>query len=643
MVDDVPTTADGGLGRTLSTSSRITIPRSQSPYNGPTAPSHPYTMYPQMTRASSVASESTLRPGSETPFVPHAGPQHPYQLYPQNTVPEEDDDITTNGIPLGFPRTNFQSSNGRSNSDVGDIIGSDGHIEQLPPYSRYADNTVAKGNMDDIVARRRSMRSMRSIRSMRSLRPALAPSHSSQPTTQTTTPSVATSTTLLQPTAQFEEETEAQRARKEGYRPGWGEQLRKPTIAGMPLWGLIVITLMIIFSATIGGVVGGIIGNKQGAQRALANGVVITKWVDAMPTTLGPGASPLPTGHYQIPFNQSQEVSNCIPDTDGLGAAWGCMDIAYIGVNVFEDYASGGMQAAFEDFSVNTADFRYGPQPPDFNGTAFALQPMVDKDASDLGAAMFFSVLFDKLSIVPDYALQVNNEKRAVDAQQFSRRTPAPYDGEPLKPAEQPWFCFWNSTINEFFIYLNEDAPDEPSATTSTQAKYAKHTTSMRSSPTTTQNTYHSTTSGVALQELTVITGTTSPSPTATTFQAYNPTPPGLSASATPTYGVKRRSYESSASNISNYPKLIKMVEKRKPLDENALHVEPYCQKMQVLDNWEIVPIPTVETICIEELQYPTSTSIGTNKRRGKRADDGEGRDVISDLESYCICEWTSQ
>lgn len=75
------------------------------------------------------------------------------------------------------------------------------------------------------------------------------------------------------------------------------------------------------------------------------------------------------------------------------------MDIAYIGVNVFEDYASGGMQAAFEDFSVNTADFRYGPQPPDFNGTAFALQPMVDKDASDLGAAMFFSVLFDKLSI----------------------------------------------------------------------------------------------------------------------------------------------------------------------------------------------------------------------------------------------------
>lgn len=118
-----------------------------------------------------------------------------------------------------------------------------------------------------------------------------------------------------------------------------------------------------------------------------------------MPTTLAPGTSPVPTGHYQIPFNQSEEINQCIPNPDVMGAAWGCMDIAYIGVNVFEDQVSGNYQAAFEDFSVNTADFRYGPQPPDFNGTAFMLQPMVDTDASDLGAAMFFSVLFDKLSI----------------------------------------------------------------------------------------------------------------------------------------------------------------------------------------------------------------------------------------------------
>lgn len=75
------------------------------------------------------------------------------------------------------------------------------------------------------------------------------------------------------------------------------------------------------------------------------------------------------------------------------------MDIAYIGINVFQDPSTQGMMAAFEDFSVNTQDFRYGPQPPDFNGTAFTLTPMQDKDAGELGVAMFFSVLFDKLTI----------------------------------------------------------------------------------------------------------------------------------------------------------------------------------------------------------------------------------------------------
>lgn len=215
------------------------------------------------------------------------------------------------------------------------------------------------------------------------------------------------------------------------------------------------------------------------------------------------------------------------------------------------------------------------------------------------------------------------------------------YDGTPLEPAQQPWFCFWNSTINEFFIYLNEDAPEEPSSTTATYAKYAKHTTISEYSPITTPFTDDSATSGLALQELTVTTGTSPPSPTATTFQAYNPTYPGRAANPTSTSGSKKRSYESSASNISNYPKLIKMVEKRKPLDPNEIHVEPYCQKMQVLDNWEIVPIATVETICIEEIQYPTSAFTGIDDKRKSKRD--EFRDVVSDLESYCICEWTSQ
>lgn len=127
-----------------------------------------------------------------------------------------------------------------------------------------------------------------------------------------------------------------------------------------------------------------------------------TLYLDAVPTTLGPNSSPLPTGHFQIPLNQSEEIRQCIPDPN-LYPAWGCMDIAYIGILVFEDTdpdtGNTSMKAVFEDFSVNTQDFKYGPQPPDFNGSEFTLNPMMDKDAGELGVAMFFSVLFDKLSI----------------------------------------------------------------------------------------------------------------------------------------------------------------------------------------------------------------------------------------------------
>lgn len=138
------------------------------------------------------------------------------------------------------------------------------------------------------------------------------------------------------------------------------------------------------------------------------------------------------------------------------------------------------------------------------------------------------------------------------------------------------------------------------------------------------------------MQELTMTTSPTktATATTATTFLAYNPTFTGRPTESTT---WDKRSYETSAADMKDYPKLIKMVEKRKPADDSVDHVQPYCQKMQVLDDWSIVPIYSEPTICIEEVQYPTSTDNG-EKRLVRKAQ----RDVVSDLESYCICEWTS-
>lgn len=259
MIDDGPSTSGRGLGRASSTSSRLTVPRSQSPYVGPSAPTHPYTMYSQITRNPSVASQSTFRSVPDSSFLAHARPEHPYHMYPQNTVEDEDEDITANGIPLGFPRgTQFQSSSGGSSGEVGDIIGTDGHIEQLPPYTRYADNTIAKGNMSDLNRRRPSQAS----------RISRVTTHVSEANTAPNPISETSSAALLPAREEFEQDTEEQIAKKEG----WRDRATKRTVAGLPVWVVIVIVLAVIFSATIGGVVGGVIGNQQGAERAYANG-----------------------------------------------------------------------------------------------------------------------------------------------------------------------------------------------------------------------------------------------------------------------------------------------------------------------------------------------------------------------------------
>lgn len=234
-----------------------------------------------------------------------------------------------------------------------------------------------------------------------------------------------------------------------------------------------------------------------------------------------------------------------------------------------------------------------------------------------------------------------DDQKRSV-SEDVIKRSVSPYDGKPLKPADQPWFCFWNSTINEFFIYVDQAAPSEPNTTNSSSGnKYMTHGSTTTASVT--SSTFTSWTDVTAAAMVQSSTMATSPTSGPTIFAAYAPTRVTTSVTASPT-GPTKRSYDTSAASVSNYPKLIKMVEKRKPINPHVTdYVQPYCQKMQILWDWNIVPIETVPTICIEEVQYTLPTSSATSTAHNKMLRKRGERDAVSDLESYCICEWTSQ
>lgn len=207
-------------------------------------------MYSQVTRASSVISDSTLRP-VDSPFVSQGGPEHPYGMY-QNTVPEEEDDaqLTT---PLGFPvlGSSPASASSSSGNDVGDIVGTDGHVEQLPPYSRYADNVIAKSDLD------RTERG--------GVEPATTASSSPPPTTD---PAPTSSNIELNPITPST--TDEELARKEGMK-------RKRTnrkIFGLPFWTFVVVIAIVIVAALLGGVIGGVVGNRKGAEHAIGYALI---------------------------------------------------------------------------------------------------------------------------------------------------------------------------------------------------------------------------------------------------------------------------------------------------------------------------------------------------------------------------------
>lgn len=89
---------------------------------------------------------STL--GGPAPTGPDPGlriPQHPYALYPQNIVPEDSSTLPALNIPVGFSQMGnlFQPQASAREGETQAIVGPDGHVEELPPYTRYPDHRPA--------------------------------------------------------------------------------------------------------------------------------------------------------------------------------------------------------------------------------------------------------------------------------------------------------------------------------------------------------------------------------------------------------------------------------------------------------------------------------------------------------------------
>ncbi|GAQ04420.1 hypothetical protein ALT_1741 [Aspergillus lentulus] len=536
--------------RSQSTSSRFSLPtRAMSPYTGATGPSHPYAMYPQVgvSRSPSIATTSTVRP-MERPLGDSNAPQHPYAMYSQAVVPEEglDTPIHNPVIPLGFPghEQAYQRPPGRADDDVGDLIGPDGHTEQLPPYSRYPDGVLPKEEetMDSEVG-------------AGIITEEIAHSTSREPPVSET----SSRTLVVAGNAGNSVNGNGNPPEEHEEPPATGvmafeEKLKskgkKRVCCGLPIWTLVLISIVIFVVACIAGVIGGVLGAKKAAseERSKPKGpdivtVTATPRADATPISSMPAnVSPVPTGEFLIPASPKNQSKFCIAES-GYTASWGCMGRSKIPI-LLQGEDGHRHNITFEQRPLSSS-FSYGAQAPILPQTQ-QLTPAYDSGDMALGPALTFFTLFDKLVIVPQGTFSSNDaskrsvSERDVMAESFHRK-------QAVQAGDRPWFCWWNGTMMEFFLYTNQTS------------KHARQ------------------------------------SSTASSAATETPPPQNGKRGLTP------------LDSLFDYPRRIKIEEKRNHPGSRA----PYCQQMQVLDDGSIATA-SPETIEIKEVQpTPTTTLKG--------------------------------
>ena len=320
---------------------------------------------------------------------------------------------------------------------------------------------------------------------------------------------------------------------------------------------------------------------------------------DASALTATPTDLPaLPTGAFNYVLDRpvADQMSNsCLPTTQSI--AWGCATGANMNISInMQSLQKPQLTIGFTTppnpqapNSLST-QIRYGPQPPTLPGPV-NLNLARDNLEWNLGPAYIFQQPYAKTVILKadDLPGSYPKSKRFADDSSFleERGQIGWNQGEFVSIADKPWYCFWNGTYLEAFIYVTQNENFSSASTT--------------------------------------VTGSSSASPTTMVSVPYH----------------KRQASQSTSG--ATYPKVIKIIERR-PLRNIP---QPYCQQMQIMNNGQPSPYqpngqPIIfnlnehEPIPLQQQQFrqtgdpaPPSSAPQKEKRQvGQRA--------------WCMCEWQS-
>ena len=357
-----------------------------------------------------------------------------------------------------------------------------------------------------------------------------------------------------------------------------------------------------------------------------------------IPTPL-PTLPPLPTGQFALPLGVAQESSpNCLTTSNQL-LAWSCkMSLVplLLTVNFTITQLGRGERpiAAIEPFIKPDGGIQYGVQPPILRNNP--LQLVLDQDYRAYSPAWHFQRTYDKVVILgqndfpagaslrPRQEGPGNGFKMGRDGD--GPQKPGYRHRFQVQPGDSPWFCIWNQTFVEAYIYVSNN---------STAATF---------------------------------TGPPGPFPTASggpfgtlpTAETTNPdgSVPTPTSSSTIGQPIPRAPHptlayrgDSDYPRLSAYPRIVKIEERRLPDSP-----KPYCQKMKLTIENTLVNV-------LDEDDKPIKIELDENHPNWQEyfsspqptSDGGSGpaptgpgqkRDVLDkrrDPADACHCQWMFQ
>lgn len=285
--------------------------------------------------------------------------------------------------------------------------------------------------------------------------------------------------------------------------------------------------------------------------------------------------------------------------------AWDCangptvnLEIISSGTNMPQISISSGLQSD---------GIHYGAQPPQLTRPA-PLTVMKDKNDRGKGPAYFFQQFYNKTVILREDEFVAGNYKRwssrdieaAESRAKRGRRSPVQHSI--AQPSDRPWYCFWNDTILEGFIYATEANDDA----VQTSAPLAPASTPL------------------GMPGLGASATFSSPSGT---NLAYNP------SSATSGPWSKRQATPLPC------PKIVKLEERR-----TYLSPTPYCQQMQILDSGQsVLADPPVNQTLDEDEPVQQNRLLDGGNSGQSRTTNGAFRKSVRGMNptpGACQCQW---